>query len=262
MITALAKASAVLGRDEYARAASRAASFLLARMRRPDGRLLRTWSPGHEPKLDGYLEDHAFLLEGLVALYEATFEPRWIDEALALAQVMLDAFADTESGGFFFTGRGHEALIARSKDPHDNATPSAGAVAVTALFRLVRLTGRTDLLGHAERTMRMQGELMRTHPSAAAQMLIAADFWLGPVRELALIGDPADEATRRAVRAVHRRFDPLKVVALGRPGQEAPASLPLLAGKPAREGVALYVCQDMACGEPVVGVEAIEETLG
>ena len=262
MITALATASAVLDRDEYARAAGRAASFLLARMRRPDGRMLRTWSPGHEPKLDGYLEDHAFLLEGLVVLYEATFEPRWIDEASALAQAMLDGFADTEEGGFYFTGRGHEQLIARSKDPHDNATPSAGAVAVTALFRLARLTGRSQLVGHAERTMRMQGELMRTHPSAAAQMLIAADFWLGPVRELALIGDPASEATRRAVRAVHRRFDPLKVAALGRPGQDAPASLPLLSGKPAVQGVALYVCQDMACGEPVIGADAIEAMLG
>src|SRR5205823_6022569 len=139
MITAYATAAQVLDRPDYAGAAARAADFILTRMRGADGKLLRTWSAGGQPKLNAYLEDYAYLLEGLVALYEATFEPRWVEAALDLAGVMVDQFWDPEEGGFFFTGRDHEALIARGKDPHDNATPSGNAVAVTALLRLVKL---------------------------------------------------------------------------------------------------------------------------
>ena len=102
-------------------------------------------APGSEPKLNAYLEDYAFLIDGLVSLYEATFAPRWIEAALDLAEVMIDQFWDAADGGFFFTGRDHEALIARGKDPHDNAMPSGNAMAVTALLRLVKLTGRMDL---------------------------------------------------------------------------------------------------------------------
>src|SRR5437868_8495237 len=100
-------------------------------MRTADGRLLRTFSSGSQPKLNAYLEDYAYLIDALVDLYEATFEPRWIEAALDLAGVMVEQFWDDEQGGFFFTGKGHEALIARTKDPHDNATPSGNAMAVT-----------------------------------------------------------------------------------------------------------------------------------
>ena len=124
-------------------------------MRTPDGRLLRTWSAGSAPKLNGYLEDYAFLLDALVTLYEATFEPRWIEAALDLAGVMVEQFWDEAEGGFFYTGRDHEQLIARTKDPHDNATPSGNAMAVTALLRLAKLTGRADLRDKAEGTLRL-----------------------------------------------------------------------------------------------------------
>ncbi len=256
MITACATAAAVLGRDEYATMGSRAADFILSRMRRPDGSLLRTWSRGGEAKLDGYLEDHAFLLEGLVALLEATGEPRWLDAALSIADVLQRRFADAEGGGYFFTGTGHETLIARTKGPHDNATPSAGAVAVTALFRLAKLTGKHDLVAHAERTMRQAHGLMQQHPGAAGQMLLAADFWLGPVREYALIGDEA--GVRRVLAAIHRRFEPNKVVAWS----HGPSPLPLLAGKDAGpQDVRLYVCEGFACHAPIDGAEAAEAAL-
>src|SRR5262249_45756473 len=149
MITAFATAAQVFQRPDYAADAARAAGFILARMRGPDGRLLRTYSTGHEAKLNAYLEDYAYLLEGLAALYEATFEPRWLEEALGLARVMIEQFWDEVGGGFFYTGRDHEALIARGKDPHDNATPAANSVAVTALSRLVQLTGKTELARYA-----------------------------------------------------------------------------------------------------------------
>ncbi|MFO0929362.1 MAG: thioredoxin domain-containing protein [Gemmataceae bacterium] len=263
MITALATAAAVVGRPEYAERAARAADFLLTRMRTPEGRLLRTCSPGHAPKLNGYLEDHAYLLEGLVALYAATFEPRWIDEALRLATVMIDEFWDPVEGGFFYTGRNHEALIARGKDPHDNATPAANSVAVTALLRLVKLTGRPDLQDRAETTLKLYAELMDERPFATAQMLLALDFYLGPVQEFAIVGDPADAETRRVLSALYATFRPNKVVALRPPaGPVREDLLPLLAGRQAVDGrVTTYVCENFACQAPLVGADAAAQAL-
>jgi uncharacterized protein YyaL (SSP411 family) len=264
MIGALAQAAQLLDRPAYPEAAGRAADFILTRMRTADGRLLRTWSAGSEPKLNGYLEDYSYLIDGLVSLYEATFGPRWLEAALELAGVMIDQFWDSEEGGFFYTGRDHEALIARGKDPHDNATPSGNAMAVTALLRLVKLTGRMDLRDKAEATLGLYRGLLASHPLAAGQMLIALDFHLGPVQEFAVVGDPSAEDTRRVLRAIRGGFRPNKVVAL-KPASGAAVEddlLPLLAGKTARGAVTTYVCQDFACQAPLVGAEAVEAALG
>jgi uncharacterized protein YyaL (SSP411 family) len=263
MITAFATAAQVLDRPDYAEVAAKAAGFILTRMRTPAGRLLRTWSPGAEAKLNAYLEDYAFLLEALAALYEATFESRWIGDALQLADVMIDQFWDADGGGFFYTGRDHEKLIARGKDPHDNALPSCNSVAVTALLRLAKLTGRCDLHDRAETTLRLYGELLQSHPFAAGQMLLALDFFLGPVQELAVVGDPDSEETQRVLRAVHAGFRPNKVVAL-RPVRGAVREdlLGLLEGRFAIGGrTTTYACENYACHEPLIGAEAVEEAL-
>ncbi len=164
MIGAVAQASAVLDRPDLAGDAGRAADFLLTRMRSADGRLLRTWSQGSEAKYNAYLEDYAFLIDALVSLYEADFQPRWLESAQTLADVMLEQFWDDSEGGFFFTGKDHEALIARNKDPQDNAIPSGNSMAVTALLRLHHFTGRPDLLDRAERTLRLYRGLLEAHP--------------------------------------------------------------------------------------------------
>jgi uncharacterized protein YyaL (SSP411 family) len=263
-IAAFAQAAQVLDEPSYAADAARAADFLLGQMRTPDGRLLRTTSAGSRPKLNGYLEDYAFLIDALVSLYEATFAPRWLEAALALTEVMLDQFWDPAEGGFFFTGRDHEALIARTKDPQDNAVPSGNAMAVTALLRLAKLTGRGDLLDRAETTLRRFRGLLAGHPMAAGQWLTALDFYLGPVQEFAVVGDPAAADTRRVLRAVRGGFRPNKVVALrpaGAAGAAAERAVPLLAGKMADGAVTTYVCQDFACQAPLVGPEAVEAAL-
>jgi uncharacterized protein YyaL (SSP411 family) len=254
MITALAAASGVFGRPDWAAMAARAADFLLTTMRRPDGKLLRTWSAGHAAKIDGCLDDHAYLLEGLVALYEATFEQRWLAAARELERVLFERFWDDAEGGFFYTAHDHERLIARGKDPHDNATPAAGAVAVTALLKLVRLTGDTAHLPHVERMFRLHRELMEKHPTAVSQLLIALDFYLGPAKEFAVVrGD--EEGTRRALAAIRRPFVPNKVVALG------PADLPLFEGRQAGAAVRVYVCEDFACQAPLEGPDAVEAAM-
>jgi uncharacterized protein len=274
MIGALAQAAQVLDRSEYADAAARAADFILTRMRTPPyppqhgggrgGRLLRTWSAGSEPKLNAYLEDYSFLIDALITLYEATFAPRWIEAALDLAEVMIDQFWDGADGGFFFTGRDHEALIARGKDPHDNAIPSGNSMAVTALLRLVRLTGRMDLQEKAETTLRLYRGLLGAHPLAAGQMLLALDFHLGPVQEIAVIGDPSAEDTRRALRLLGGAYQPHRVVALKTPGSDEKKLdelLPLLAGKESQGPVTVYVCENFTCQVPLVGIEAAEAAL-
>jgi uncharacterized protein YyaL (SSP411 family) len=259
MIGALAVAAGVLDRPDLAAVATKAADFILTRMRTADGRLLHTWRHGSEPKLNGYLEDYAYLIDGLVSLYEATFEPRWIEAAGNLTRVLMDQFWDSADAGFFSTGRDHEQLIARTKDSHDNATPSGNAVAVLAILRMAKLTGRQEYREHAETTLRRFSGILNRHPTAVAQMLIALDFWVGPVDELAIVGDPAAEDTHRVLRAAWSQFHPRRVLGL-KAGKgdtsKQDAVLPLLAGKKAEGAVTTYICRDFACQAPLIGADA------
>jgi len=264
MIAAFAQAAQVLDRPEYGAAAARAADFLLQRMRTPKGRLYRTWSQGTEPKLNGYLEDYAFVIDALVSLYETTFAPRWLADALELAGIMIDQFWDREEGAFFFTGREHEPLIVRAKDATDSSTPSGNALAVLALLRLARLTGRADLEEKALATLKLFRGLLAASPAASAQMLIALDFQLGPVQEFAVIGDRRGVPTMQALRLIRAGFRPRSVVAAWPDDgatQAAAALIGLLAGKEPLGPVTTYICQNFACQVPLLGVEALAEAL-
>jgi uncharacterized protein len=256
MIAAFAQAAQVLARPNYTSAAVRAADFLLTRMRTSDGRLLRTTGAGAEPKLNGYLEDYAYTIDALISLYETTFEPRWLHEAEALARVMIAQFWDEREGGFFFTGNDHETLIARTKDPHDNATPSGTSMAVTGLLRLHKFTGNTVWLDKAAKTLELYRSLLADAPMAAGQMLSALDFYLGPVQEFAVVGDGPEEL----LAVLRQGFRPRKVVAWK--GSHTDGDIPLLKGKTAQGGVTTYICRDFTCQAPVVGVEALRRELG
>src|SRR3954452_8796541 len=159
MIGALAQAGAVLGRDDYVQAARDAAGFVLDEMRDADGRLLRTYKDG-EAKLNAYLEDHAFLLEALLDLYEATFEPRWFHAAREVADALIDRFADSENGGFFQTSSDHEQLVARRKEIDDAPIPSGQSSAAFGLLRLAALTGEARYEQHASSVLRLFGGLL------------------------------------------------------------------------------------------------------
>jgi uncharacterized protein YyaL (SSP411 family) len=263
MIAALADGGRILKDERYLDAAERAAGFILDRMRLADGRLLHTYKD-NQAKLDAYLDDYADLIDGLTRLYEATGNERWIDSALALARIMIDEFVDPEQGGFYFTGNRHEALIARQKDVHDNATPSGNGMAATALVRLGALTGRDDLTQAGRSALESVQAVLERQPAAAGQSSIALDFLLGSVREFAVIAG-ADAAEFRAVlEAIATPFRPHKVVAPARPEQAASLGerLPLLANRPARDGrTTTYVCERFTCREPVMGLAGIEAAL-
>ena len=264
MIAALAEGGRVLKDARYLEAARRAAAFVLDRMRAGDGRLLHTYKDG-QAKLNAYLDDYADLIDGLTRLYETTGEPRWMTSALELAGVMIAEFADAEHGGFFYTGKSHEALIARQRDFLDNATPSGNAMAATALLRLGALTGRDDLAEAGRKTLEAVQVVMEKAPMAAGQSLAALDFLLAAPRELAIIAGVDPDEYRAAIEAVYSRFLPHKVIAPATAEQASAltATVPLLADRPARDGrTTTYICERFACREPIVGVEALDAALG
>ena len=259
MLAAMSEVARVLRDERYLDAARACAAFVLDRMRQDDGRLLHAFKDGRA-RFNGYLDDYSCLIDGLTRLYEASGEARWLTEATELSGVMIVEFSDPENGGFFYTGNAHEALIARQKDIHDNATPSGNAMAATALLRLAAITGRDDLEEAGRGTLQGVRSTLVQSPMAAGQSLIALDFLLGDRREYAVVCGDDPEEFREALEVVASRFLPHKVVA-PRPSEDsAPAEIPLLADRPARQGrVTTYVCERFACGEPLVGVAALKQ---
>ncbi|MDR3634159.1 MAG: thioredoxin domain-containing protein [Isosphaeraceae bacterium] len=264
MIVALAEGGRVLKDERYIDAATRAAGFLLDRMRDDRGRLRHSFKDG-QARFNGYLDDYANLVDGLTRLFEVTGAGQWLEAALALSDVMIEEFADSERGGFFYTGESHEALITRPRDTYDNATPSGNAMAATALLRLAALTGRSALLDSGRKTLESMQVILEKAPTAAGQSLIALDFLLGPTQEFAVFGGWDRTELRAVLEAINGRFLPHKVVAPVPPEAKLDlvASLPLLAGRSARDGcTTTYVCENFACREPVFGVDGVESFFG
>jgi uncharacterized protein YyaL (SSP411 family) len=186
MIAALADAGAVLSRPEYVEAAVECADFALLKMRDSrNGRLLRTYNHG-QAKIGAYLEDHAFLLEALIVLFEATCEERWFGEAVALADTLIARFADPENGGFFSTAAdGGEELIVRRKDLEDSPIPSGASSAAMGLLRLAQLTGEDEYERHATSVLRLLAEMAPRHPSSFGHLLQALHRHFAPARPIA-----------------------------------------------------------------------------
>jgi uncharacterized protein len=253
-IAVLADAGAILGRKDYLDAARDCAEFVLERLRDEDGNLLRTYKDGRA-HLNAYLEDHAFLLEALLALYEASFEERWFGEAERVAQAMLDRFHDIERGGFYSTSSDHEELIALRKEVGDHPIPSGNSSAATGLLRLGALTGERRYEEAAAGVFALFAKPAVHHPDAFAHMLRALDFHLSPTREVALVGDELGE-----LAAVVREKPFFHLVLAGGPeGTEQP---PLLAGRTTVDGrPAAYVCENFTCRLPVTEPEALRGEL-
>jgi uncharacterized protein YyaL (SSP411 family) len=247
MIAALADAGAVLGRQDYLDAARECASFVWERMRDGDGHLLRSWKDG-EAHLNAYLEDHAYLVDASLVLYEASFDVRWFDAARATADTMIARFADPELGGFFTTAHDHEELVARRKDVDDHPIPSGNSAAAYALLRLAALTGDVEYERHAESVLRLLHHVAAGHPGAVAHLVRAIDLDVAPRREVAVVGpEGADLGPLASV--VRSRLRPHVVLAGGPEGSERPE---LLLERTAVDGLAAaYLCERFACQRPV-----------
>ena len=254
MVAALAEAGAVLGREDYLAAARGGADFVWKELRDDEGALLRTYKDGRA-QLKAYLEDHAFLLEALLTLYEASFEAVWFERARELADTLLARFADGERGGFFSTADDHESLIARRKEIGDHPIPSGNSAAAFGLLRLSALTGEHQYESAAESVFRLFSDSAGKHPEAFAHLLRAIDFQLSPTKEVALIGEDLNELAT----VVRSEFRPHLVLAGGQEGTDTP---PLLQGRNELEGhPTAYVCEHFTCRAPVTDPESLQQAL-
>ncbi len=260
MLAAFAEAAAVLNRTDYADAAKRNAAFLMTNMFR-NGRLLRTYKDG-EAKLNGYLEDYAFLIDGLLALHELDFNRSTLDTAIALGDAMVDLFWEETSGQFYDTGTDHEQLVMRARDITDNAIPCGSSMAVSVLLRLAVIKGDTRLANIASTSLRSMRSLMTRFPSAAGHWLGALDFYLSQPKEVVIVGSPADAATRDLASEVFRQYIPNRIL-LGSDGTPEPSEgLPMLANRTMLDGKATaYVCENYVCNLPVTDAPALARQL-
>jgi len=260
MIRAFAEGARVLGRDDYRTTGEQAAEFVLGTLG-TNGRLLRTYKDG-VAKLNGYLEDYAFLTDGLLALYEATFDPRWFAEARRLTETMIAWFGDPD-GGFYDTSSDHETLITRPRDLADNATPSGNSLAAEVMVRLAGYTGDESLRQQARGVLAPLAESVAEHPLAFGRLLGALDLYVAPPREVAIVGDPKAADTRALLAVVNQTYRPHLAVALKRPEDQRPAeTIPLLQDRFARDGKATaYVCQGFVCQLPTTEPEILQAQL-
>ena len=258
MLRSFAEAGAALGRVDYLEAAVKNAEFLTTVMC-PQGRLLRTYRNG-EAKLLGYLEDYSCVADGLIALYEATLDLHWLENAVVMADSMIELFWDEATGGFYDTGSDHEALVIRPRDVFDNAQPCGGSVASDILLKLAVFTGNDDYAAKAAVPLRSLHEHMARSPGGTGHWLSALDFYISAVKEVAVVGPSENAATSELLDTVRRQFLPNKVLmgydpssldSTGRAGLNL-GDYPLLEGRGMVNGQpTAYVCQNYVCQLPV-----------
>ncbi len=247
VIGAFADAGVALTEPAFVEIASEAADFILANLRTADGRLRRSWKDGRAQHA-GTLEDYAHLAEGLLTLYEATFDERYFDTCRELAEVILDHFG-ADDGGFHDTADDAETLFARPRNVQDNAIPSGGAMATTVLLRLAALTGDGRYRIAAEAALAPVVGLAARHPSGLAQWLIAYQLASTPIDEVAIVGEPEATDTKALLAAARGRYRPGQVLALT--ADPATSNVPMFQGRSAIDGAATaWVCRGFACRQP------------
>ena len=252
-LRAFAEAAAYLGRDDYRQIAESNAEFIFKTLWDGD-RLLHSFKDGRA-RFNAYLDDYSNVTDGLLSLYQLTFEEKWLKRAESIVDHIIEKFWDSDNGGFYFTDIGHETLITRTKDYFDNATPSGNSVAADVLIRLGALLGRNDLREKAARLFASTGTLLAQYPSGFGRLLEAIDFYLGPSKEIAVVA--AGKEAHSFITAYRKRFLPRTVIAAGETGTVA-----LLRDRAAIDGKSTaYVCENMACQRPVTDVGEFEKQL-
>jgi uncharacterized protein YyaL (SSP411 family) len=264
MIGAYAQAALILGDEAYAQRAARAAEFVLTRMRK-DGRLLRSYKDG-QPRHDGYLDDYSFLIAGLLGLYEATGEARWLREALALDEVLERLYEDKDYGGYFMTSNDHEALLAREKPAYDGAEPSGNSVQALNLLRLHELTTEDRFRQRAERLLSAFGARLAEAPAALSELLLAIDFRLDSPKEVMIVTPTLRKDAEPLLARLRSTFLPNRVLTVAAEGADLAAQarlVPLLQGKVVRKGEATaYVCEKYVCKVPTSDPDVFAQQIG
>jgi len=251
MIAAFARASQVFDEPEYAKAARSASDFILSKMRKENGRLYHRYRDG-ETSISGFLDDHAFFIWGLIELYEATFEVRYLKAALEINNDLLKHFWDNEDGGFFITPDDGEEMLVRRKDVYDGAVPSGNSVAMLNLLRLARITGDLQLEKKAQKLVRSFSGTVVQSPVAYTMLMTALDFAFGPSAEIVISGDLQAESTKNMLKVLRKEFIPNKVV-IFRPDEESEITdisgfTRNMTGN--KDKAVAYVCRNFSCKLP------------
>jgi len=256
MLGAMARAGVVLKEERYRRSAERNVAFLKSKLWDPKSKTLyHRWRDGARDDVE-LLEGYAFLLSGVLELYEATIEPEHLEFAIALAESMISKFYDSGEGGFWQSAAGAKDLILRVKEDYDGAEPSGNSVAILALLKLGRITDRSEFTTAAEKTLRHFSQRLQTMPEAVPYMLQALDFSLEePVRAV-VAGDASKEDARTLLQAIHSVYQPNKVV-LGNQGPVEAFARTL----PAKDGAVIYFCTGTSCRPPMKEVKEIREAV-
>ena len=264
MIAALAKGAQVFNEPKYADAAGRAMDFILETMRRPDGRLLHRYRDGQAAVLAN-VDDYAFLIWGLLELYETTFDTGYLKTALDLNKELVKHFWDDQNGGFYFTADDAEELIVRQKEIYDGAIPSGNSVTMLNLLKLARITADSDLEKKAIKIMLAFSSDVAKMPSGYTQMMVALGFGIGPSYEIVIVGDPQARDTKDMLDALRRHFIPNKVVLLKPDDQKSPDIIRLAEFTKDQSSIdgkaTAYVCLDYACKLPTTDTEKMLELL-
>ncbi len=259
MISGFVDGFKVTEKEQYLNGAREAAHFILRKMKK-EGRLMRVFNKG-KSQVKGYSEDYAFFIQALIDLYEATFETEWLKEAEDLNRRMIHQFWDESNGGFFFTGKENESLIARSKNPYDNATPSANSIAVFNLIRLGYLTGEESFKEKAEQILHLFYNLLDQHPAGFSQMLSGLSFFLGP-QEIGIIGSRNDLKTKSMLKEIYLAYLPNKILSLRDPQESIKGNwFPFLTEKGIPEVPTTFVCKGFTCLPPVRNEEELKKIL-
>jgi uncharacterized protein YyaL (SSP411 family) len=254
MIAALAKANQVFGEQKYLQAAVKAANFVLEKMKDENGTLYHRYAKG-EKAISGFLDDYAFLVWGLVEIYEAYFEEKYLQAAIELTKTMIAQFWDEKKGGFYFTAENAEHVLHRKKEVYDGALPSGNSVALLNLLRLARLSGDSVYEEIASKTSRAFSEEVKMSPTAHTFLLLAANFAVGPAYNVILVGDPNENSTRNMLEALRRKFLPNTVISLKK-SSEAGLGYEKIDGK-----ATAYVCHGQTCMPPTNKTETMLKLL-
>lgn len=261
MLSSLAEAARVLGRGDYLKAAVANGLFLLSSV--ANGPYLRhVWKDG-QAKVEGFLEDYALAVDGLMTLHEATFSGEWLRRAIEMVEVMVKLFWDESAGTFYDTSTRHQALFIRPRNSYDNAIPSGSAAATLVLLKIARITGRADMERIAAQVLRSTGDLISRHPLSFSKWLCVLDYYLSPPQEIAIVGPCGNEDTQALMRVLYGTWLPNKVTVTLDPKDPTPVTgLALLDGKRMIDGhPTVYLCERFVCHTPVTSPDALRERL-
>jgi uncharacterized protein YyaL (SSP411 family) len=258
MIAAFARAARVLAdcgtAPRYLAAAERAATFIRETLwREGDVRLLRRFRDG-EAAIDGYAEDYAYLIFGLLELFQSSGDSRWLDWATTLQASQDSQFWDEQEGGWFSTTGNDPTVLLRLKEDYDGAEPAASSVSVLNLLTLAHLTGASGAIEKAERTLARLGPKIGAAARAVPMMLSALSTWYAGSSQIVLVGPPGGDTTRAMQSAISKQYLPFAIQIPVEPGERQTAlaeRLPFIGAMTAGKGAAAYVCRDFTCRQPV-----------